>query len=99
MPVGKTFPVQRLYADDCTLLREWSGSLAPIFFDFSDGQVLWWLLPGRLNGSAYVAQFPRNVFIHIHRSGVVQEGLDFGGLVKELSGLVARYEADLRLRR
>jgi hypothetical protein len=99
MPVGKTFPVQRLYADDCTLLREWSGSLAPIFFDFSDGQVLWWLLPGRLNGSAYVAQFPRNVFIHIQRTGVVQEGLDFGGLVKELSGLVAKYESDLRLRR
>ena len=33
-PVGKAFPVQRLYADDCALLREWSGSLAPIFFDF-----------------------------------------------------------------
>jgi competence protein CoiA len=98
-PVGKAFPVQRLYADDCALLREWSGSLAPIFFDFGGGQVLWWLLPGRLNGSVYVAQFPRNVFIHIHRSGVAQEGLDFDGLVKELSGLVARYEADLRLRR
>lgn len=98
-PVGKAFPVQRLYTDECALLREWSGSLAPIFFDFGDGQVLWWLLPGRLNGSAYVAQFPRNVFIHIHRSGVVQEGLDFAGLVKEFSEHVARYEANLRLRR
>jgi competence protein CoiA len=98
-PVGKAFPKQRLYADDCALLREWTGSLAPIFFDFGGGQVLWWLLPGRLNGSVYVAQFPRNAFIHIHRSGVAQEGLDFNGLVKELSGLVARYEADLRLRR
>ena len=98
-PVGKVYPAQRLSADECALLREWSGSLAPIFFDFGDGQVLWWLLPGRLNGSAYVAQFPRNVFIHIHRSGVVQEGLDFNGLVKEFSGLVARYEANLRLRR
>ena len=98
-PVAKAFPVQRLYADDCALLREWSGSLAPIFFDLGDGQVLWWLLPGRLNGSAYVAQFPRNVFIHIFRSGVVQEGLDLDGLVNELGGLVAKYEADLRFRR
>lgn len=54
---------------------------------------------GRLNGSVYVAQFPRAIFIHIHRSGVVQDGLDFAGLVKELSGLVARYEAHIRLRR
>ena len=95
-PVGKASPVQRLYADDCALLREWSGSLVPIFFDFGDGQVLWWLLPGRINGSAYVAQFPRSIFIHIHRTGVAQGGLDFGGLVTELSGLVARYEADFR---
>ena len=71
----------------------------PIFIDFGDGQWLWWILPGRLNGSVYVAQFPRPVFIHIHRSGVVQEGLDFAGLVKELSGLVARSEAYIRLRR
>jgi hypothetical protein len=81
------------------MLREWSDSQTPIFFDFGDGQVLWWLLPGRLNGSAYVTQFPRNVFIHIHRTGVVQEGVGFGELVKELSGLVAMYESDLRFRR
>lgn len=99
MPVGRAFPVRRLYADDCALLREWSDSQTPIFFDFGDGQLLWWLLPGRQNGSAYVAQLPRNVFIHIHRTGLVQEGLDFDGLVKELSRLVARYEADFRLRR
>jgi hypothetical protein len=47
----------------------------------------------------YVAQFPRAVFIHIHRSGVVESGLDFAGLIKEFSGLVASYEANLRLRR
>jgi len=76
-PVGNSFPVRRLYAHDCALLREWTGSPMPIFIDFGDGQWLWWILPGRLNGSVYVAQFPRPVFIHIHRSGVVQEGLDF----------------------
>jgi len=98
-PVGKGFPVRRLYANDCALLREWTDSQTPIFIDLGDGQWLWWILPGRLNGSVYVAQFPRAIFIHIHRSGVVQDGLDFAGLVKELSGLVARYEAYIRLRR
>lgn len=98
-PVGTVAPVRRLYADDCALLREWTDSQTPIFIDFGDGQWLWWILPGRLNESVYVAKFPRAVFIHIQRSGVVQEGLDFDGLVKELCGLVARYEADLMLRR
>jgi competence protein CoiA len=98
-PIGKALFVRRLYADDCALLREWTDSQTPIFIDFGGGQWLWWILPGRLNGSVYVAQFPRAVFIHIHRIGVVQEGLDFGGLIKELSGLVARYEVEIRLRR
>ena len=96
LPVGRAAPIRRLYADDCALLREWSQSQMPIFFDFGDGQWLWWLLPGRLNGSAYIAQFPRKIFIHIQLTGVVQDGLDFGGLVKEFSGLVAQYEAHLR---
>jgi competence protein CoiA len=90
--VGKTFPVQRLHADDCALLREWSDSFAPIFFDFG-GQALAWLLPGRFKGFVYVTQIPREQFIHIRRTGVVQEGLDFAGLVKELSELVARFES------
>jgi len=62
-------------------------ALRPLL-DFGDGQVLWWLLPGRLHGSVYVAQLPRNVFIHIHRSGVVPgKALDFNGLVKEFRDL------------
>lgn len=94
-PVGKASSVRRVCADDCVLLREWSDSLAPIFFDLG-GQVLGWLLPGRPNGSVYVTQFPRGSFIHILRSGVPQDGLDFGGLVQELSGLVANYESHLQ---
>jgi hypothetical protein len=90
--VGKTFPVQRLHADDCALLREWSDSLAPIFFDFG-GQALAWLLPGRFNRFVYVTQLPRAQFIHIQRTGLVQADLDFAGFVKELSELVARFES------
>ena len=90
--VGRPHPVQRVHADDCVLLREWSDSLAPIFFDFG-GQALAWLLPGRFNGFVYVTQIPRDQFIHIHRTGVVQEGIDFAGLVRELSQLVARAES------
>jgi competence protein CoiA len=91
-PAGRMFPVQRVHANDCALLRDWSDSVAPIFFDFG-GQALAWLLPGRFNGFVYVTQFPRDQFIHIHLTGVVQAGLDFAGLVRELSDLVARNES------
>jgi hypothetical protein len=74
------------------LLREWSDSLAPVFFDLG-GEKLAWLLPGRFNGFVYVTAIPRDQFIHIQRTGVVQAGLDFAGLVKELSELVARFES------
>jgi competence protein CoiA len=91
-PVGRTFPVQRVHSNDCALLREWSDSLAPVFFDFG-GPALAWLLPGRFNGCVYVTQLPRDQFIHIHRTGVVQADLNFAGLVRELSELVARRES------
>lgn len=98
-PVGQSSTVRRLYPDDCALLREWTNSQTPIFFDFGGGQTLWWILSGRPNRSVYVAQFPRSQIIHILRSGVAQEGLDFGRLVKEFGVLVAGYEAHLRLTR
>jgi hypothetical protein len=91
-PVGGPFAVHRLHASDCVLLREWQDSHAPIFFDFG-GQALAWLLPGRFTGFVYVTQFPRDQFIHIHLTGVVQPEITFAGLVKELSELVARYES------
>jgi hypothetical protein len=75
--------VQRLFADGCALLREWSGSSAPIFFDFG-GPKLGWLLPDRRIGSAYVTLFPRDQFIFLLRGGVAQDGTTFSGLVKEL---------------
>lgn len=94
-PVGSGYPVRRLYTDDCRLLSEWADSQTPIFIDFG-GEQLCWILPGRLHGSVYVTLLHRSLFIHMHRTGVVQEGLTFAGLVKELSELVARYEAHRR---
>jgi competence protein CoiA len=92
-PVGANSPVRRAFSNECALLREWAGSHAPIFFDFGEEQVLWWLLTGRPDGPAYVAQFPRTTFIHIHRGGATH---DFDEFVRDLSKLVADYESHLR---
>ena len=55
VPVGANSLVRRAFSDECVLLREWAGSNAPIFFDFGEKEVLWWLLARSTNGPAYVA--------------------------------------------
>jgi hypothetical protein len=44
-PIGPDLPVRRIRSDECARLEEWAGSPAPVFFDFGEEQVLWWLLP------------------------------------------------------
>lgn len=44
-PVGRSPLIRRVRPDECGLLREWSGSPAPIFFDFGNGPTLWWGAP------------------------------------------------------
>lgn len=95
--VGHSSIVRRVFADECRLLREWSDSLGPIFIDFGS-QTLGWILPGRMNGAVYVAQFPRSQVIHILRTDIAHEGLSFDALVRELGELVSRYETNSMLR-
>lgn len=95
--VGNSSNLRRIYSGDSALLREWSSSLGPIFIDFG-GQLLGWVLPGRQNGAVYVALFPRNLLIHILRTGIVEKGLNFDGLVKEFSESIVRHERQLQLR-
>jgi len=94
-PVDANSLVRRAFSDKCVLLREWSGSHAPIFFDFGE-EVLWWLFSKIPNGPVYIAQFLRTEFIEILRGGASQMARDFEELVKDLSKLVADYESHLR---
>lgn len=97
--VSSNSPVRKIFPDECAILREWVGSHAPIFFDFGGEQILWWLLKGTPDGSAYVAPFSRGDFIEIHCGGATQQALDFEGLINDLSKLVSDYETHLRQRR
>jgi competence protein CoiA len=93
VPVGNNSLVRRAFSDDCVLLREWAGGLAPAFVDFVEEPVLWWLVRTGLDGSTYVARFPHAAFIEIHRGG------QFDGLVNEIGKLAADYESHLRVHR
>jgi len=90
-------PIKRVRSDECTLLREWAGSHAPIFFDLGSERALVWLIAGRPDGPAYVGPVSRANFIEMHRGGVTQVTRDFDELVKDFSGLVADYESYLRV--
>ena len=96
VPVGANSAVRRVVSDECTILREWAGSHALVFFDFGDEQVLFWRLAVGANGAAYVAPFSRAEFIDIYRNGATQAVRNFDELVKDLSNLVAQYESHLR---
>jgi competence protein CoiA len=94
VPTVSRSPVRRIYSDQCVLLREWAGSSAPVFFDFG-GETLWWSLSKSLDGSIYVTEFPRIMFIGIHCSEEIQKASGFDEFVKDISKLVAQYELTL----
>lgn len=95
--VGSIGIVKTLFVADSVLLREWSESQGPILFDFG-GPALYWVLPGKRDVWAYIAIFPRVQMVQILRTGIVEPGLTFDGLIAELKESIFRYEAHKRLR-
>lgn len=94
--IGANSLVRRVFSDNCALLREWTGSDAPIFFDFHEMQALWWLFAKSTDGSAYLAPYPRAKFIESHRGGKTEIAREFDQFVKDIPKLVGDYESHLR---
>ena len=90
--------VRRLYPDECTLLREWGDTTAPIFFDCGTDQPLWWLLAKGQSGLAYVGMWPRVNLVQILLGEAHAEAKDFEKFVREIAKLVGDYERELRYR-
>jgi hypothetical protein len=96
-PIGPDLPVRRIRSDECARLEEWAGSPAPVFFDFGEEQVLWWLLPKKSpNGPVYLAHFPRAKFIELHRRTATQMDCGFDALLEAYKKFVADYESNYR---
>lgn len=88
-PVG---PLVRLtFADECALLREWSGSTSLVFIDFGENSRVWWLMNKGVGKPAYVMPFPRAQFIESHRG----QAKEFNELAKQFEVLIAEYEQHL----
>jgi len=87
--VKVNFPLRTVVSDDCALIREWADTDAPVFFDFGESVPLWCLLPGSVNGKAFIGTFFRKGFLEFHRPGATQMGKDFTGLMKTLREIVS----------
>lgn len=84
--------------DECALIKEWTNTSIPVFFDFGEEAPLWGLLPGAPNGLAYIGTFPRAVFVDLHKGGTTQAGLDFTSLMKVLNDRIAIHLAECKAR-
>lgn len=96
--VGNIAQVRRVRTDNCTLIRQWSGS-SHVFFDFGGMKVLWWLVDGGTKDIVYIAPFSCSDFIEIHQGKDKQKTDEFNNFTNELNGLVKNYELSLRRRR
>jgi len=94
--VGGSPWIRRVRPDSCRLFKEWSGSPAPIFFDFGPGPTLWWVVARRPDEPMYIAPFSRAEFIAIHHGKGPEGARDFDEFAKTISGIVTPYNAQLR---
>lgn len=81
---------RRLPSPTGALLRDWAGSRAHVFFDFGEGQPLWWVFPASDDVRAYVQHVSRAQFIRIHQNTGLRE---FDSLVDNFSAFIAQYES------
>jgi competence protein CoiA len=81
---------------ECRLLKEWRNESAPVFFDFAERDRLWCLIPGGLDGWAYVGPFPREGFVELLKGGMTKAGETFPSLMKILNGMVAEHVSQIK---
>mgnify|MGYP007059383837 FL=1 len=90
--IGPNAPIRQIWRHEGALMRDWAGGSSHVFFDFGDGQVLYWLLPGADDTWAWIARIPRAEFINAHQRMGTVEARDFDSFVEALTGLISDYE-------
>lgn len=83
---------RRISSPEGALLRDWAGSRAHVFFDFGDGQSLWWLFPESDDKRAYLQHISRLQFVRTHREKSAHRPSAFDSLVQNFSAFIAHYE-------
>lgn len=88
--ISSTPKIYRVYLDDSALLKDWSNSFHPVFFDFGE-ENLWCLIPSSEGSWGAVMEVPCSLFISMHnRNGCIEE--DFDGFVNALKVIVSNHK-------
>ncbi len=85
---------------ECALLRDWTGSTAPVLFDFLGGDkqedAQLWCLFRIIKGMAYVGQLSGSDFISYHSPEEKRNNRDFSGFWRDINskieGIIYRKE-------
>lgn len=72
-------------SEKTALIRDWSHASVPVFFDFSEREFLWCLLPQQTDGRKVVVEFSRQAFIGLHAPSSDLLKDDFGEVIQFLS--------------
>ena len=80
----------RIGTPEGALVRDWREGSAHVFFDFGNGQSLWWLYPGSNSERLYVQQIARAQFLRTLRNTGLRE---FESLVDNFAAFIAHYES------
>ena len=101
--VSGKLPIFLVSSNEGALLRDWTASRVPVYFDFGDSEpgdtlcfntpTLWRLNPGSLNGRAYLSPVPKWFFLRVHREGRSFEG-KYTETVKRIAAAVERAGVD-----
>ena len=83
VPVGNNPGIRNVSSERCAILKEWSDSNAPVFFDFGIPTLIWWLHSRTSDGTINVVAFSRVEFINIHH-GKSMEAMTFDELIQSV---------------
>lgn len=87
IPFGNYFLLEIHSSEGNRLLKEWNNCGVPVFFDFSEANPLWFLLPLNLD-KVYLAPFNRNELIRILKNDEITKLLNV--IILELSNFVKK---------
>jgi len=94
--VAQNLPLRRVLSANGALLRDWAGGSTPVFFDFAEQPVLWWLFAKNTDSPVYIAPYQRTAFIDCHSRNDTEKSRQFGELVNNIPKLIEDYESHLR---
>jgi competence protein CoiA len=78
--------VHEVDLDNSRLIKEWSSSKHPVFFDFGEESELWYLPPVVNNNWRYVYSFSRSDFVSLLKDSAIDQEDKFWGV---LSGITS----------